>query len=342
MYQHYFRLTRYPFSLALEPDLLLATEAHKEALATLAYAITARKGFVLLTGEVGTGKSTVIRSVLRTLVTSYGEKFRFCLVVNPRLSGDDLLDFVLTSFGERDLPPGKSQRLVRFQQFLLHARKAGQICAMVIDEAQQVSPEVLEEIRLWTNFETSECKLLQIVLAGQTELDDTLNRPEMRQLKQRVAFRATLRHLVPADVRTYIEHRWTRCGGELPTPFTPQATDAVVYWSNGVPRLINSLCDNALLIAFATMTREVTAREVNEAAADLNLHASGVPPAERVDAPPQMPAEAPDRGMERGPETALVRSAAAASNGHAPTFAAVTDNNVLRRWVLRLRPGRAK
>jgi general secretion pathway protein A len=263
--------------------------------------------------------------------------------VNPRLSGDDLLDFVLTSFGERDLPPAKSQRLMRFQQMLLHARKAGQICAIVIDEAQQVPPEVLEEIRLWTNFETSECKLLQIVLAGQTELDDTLNQPGMRQLKQRVAFRATLSHLVPADVRTYIEHRWTRCGGQLPTPFTAQAFEAVAYWSGGIPRLINSLCDNALLLAFATMTREVTARDVNEAAADLNLGADGMPPLEEADAVPEHPAqEPPDKDLICSTEPALAQSAGAVSNGHAPTFAAVSDNNVLRRWVLRLRPGKSK
>jgi general secretion pathway protein A len=343
MYQNYFRLTRHPFSLALEPDLLLATAAHKEAVATLAYAITAKKGFVLLTGEVGTGKSTVIRSVLRTLVSTYGDAFRFCIIVNPRLSTDDLLDFVLSSFGERDLPAEKSQRLMRFQQLLLHARKAGQICALVIDEAQQMPPDVLEEIRLWTNFETFECKLLQIILAGQTELDDILNQPELRQLKQRVAFRATLSHLAPADVRTYIDHRWTRCGGQLPAPFTPDAIQTIAYWSGGIPRLINVLCDNALLSAFAMATREVTAREVNEAAMDLNLRQSGSPPVEPEDTTGTFPTEAPpDKRIESGPEPALAQRAVAASNGHTPTFAAVEDNNVLRRWALRLRLGRSK
>ena len=214
MYEHYFRLTRPPFSLALEPDFLYPTSEHKEALAALAYAISSQKGFVFLTGEVGTGKSTVIRSVLRTLIDSHGERFRFCLVVNPNLSSDDLLEFVLSNLGAHDLPSGKSQRLMRFQQLLIQARKAGQICALIIDEAQRLSPDLLEEIRLWTNFETSESKLLQIVLAGQTEFEELLNQPQLRQLKQRIAYRARFSPLTPEEVQSYISHRWSKAGGE--------------------------------------------------------------------------------------------------------------------------------
>jgi general secretion pathway protein A len=340
MYEHYFRLTRPPFSLALEPDLLLLTGAHREAMAALTYAITSQKGFVVLTGEIGTGKSTVIRSVLRTLIASYGDRFRFCLVVNPNLSADDLLDFVLSGLGARDLPAAKSQRLIRFQQLLVQGRKAGQICAIIIDEAHRLSPEVLEEVRLWTNFETSECKLLQIVLAGQPELDETLGQPQLRQLKQRIAFRTTLAALAPEDVRTYIEHRWSRAGGEIPTPFTARAVEAVTFWSGGVPRLINAICDNALLTSFAEEIRVVTAREVNEAAADLNLRASGTPPLEQEDAVSGAGAgKIPDEAVPDPDEPAM--AAAVAGTGHPPMFGAVDTDGVLKRWAVRFGLGKS-
>jgi general secretion pathway protein A len=349
MYEHYFRLTRAPFSLALEPDFLLPTAAHKEALAALAYAISSQKGFVVLTGEVGTGKSTVIRSVLRTLVANHGDSFRFSLIVNPNVSADDLLEFVLWGLGVRDIPAGRAQRLIRFQQLLLQAKKANQICAVIIDEAQQLSPEALEEIRLWTNLETSESKLLQVVLAGQTELDETLNRPELRQLKQRIAFRTRFSPMARREVRTYIDHRWNIAGGEPPAPFTPQAIEAVAFWSNGIPRLINTICDNALLTAFAAEAREVTAREVNEAAADLDFRVSGTIPLEPEQAYGRAAAygravkeERVDRREQDAP-TAAVMAAAANGNlpGKTPTFAPIGSEGVFKRWALRLGWGKS-
>jgi type II secretory pathway predicted ATPase ExeA len=268
MYEDYFGLDRSPFSMTPDPDMLFLTEGHREALAGLTYAIVKRKGFVVLEGEAGTGKTTLLRKLLRILPETQAYT---SVVLNPMLSPAELLELLLVNFGIPDPPASKAQRLLVLEKLLRDAGQRGKAPALIVDEAHKLSHEVLEEIRLLTNFETDQSKLLQIVLTGQPELRDTLNRPELWQLKQRVAVRLTILPLTRAEISDYLTHRWTRARGSMPIPFSEEAITLIVKWSKGIPRLINSICDNALLLAFGDSSRMVRAGEILEAAVDLDL-----------------------------------------------------------------------
>jgi general secretion pathway protein A len=268
MYESHFCLQKKPFSMTPDPSFLFQTDNHREALAALVYGVVEEKGFIVLTGSAGTGKTTLISRVLRTIPKDTAV---FSLVLNPTLTGDEFLESALVDFGIEDIPQTKVRRLLRFQQFLMAMRAEGRICVLVVDEAHKLSSDVLEEIRLLTNFENAERKLLQILLAGQPELRDTLNAEALRQLKQRVAVRCELQPLSGAEVAKYMDYRWATAGGAVRAPFEHEAIRVITYVSGGIPRVINALCDNALTLTYATGDGTVKECHAKQAARDLDL-----------------------------------------------------------------------
>ena len=267
MYAPYFGLSREPFSLAPDPRFLYLSERHREALAHLLYGVGGGGGFVLLTGEIGAGKTTVARCFLEQLpphcVVAY--------IFNPRLSVIELLQTVCSEFGLPDLPPGATVKahVDALNTFLLDAHAQGRHALLVIDEAQALDAAVLEQLRLLTNLETTERKLLQIVLIGQPELRTMLAQPGLEQLAQRVIARYHLKSLGAAETRQYVLHRLGVAGPNVAVPFDSRALARLHSLTGGVPRRINLLADRALLGAYSRRQRHVDARMVDKAAAEV-------------------------------------------------------------------------
>ena len=213
MYNQCFGLRKNPFNMTPDPAFLFLTAQHREALVGLTYAILQRKGFVVLTGEAGTGKTTLLSRVLQFLPES---RLQFSVILNPMLTSAEFLEMALLDFGVDHIPSSKAQRLWKLQKLLFEGQSKGKVSALIVDEAHKLSPEVLEEIRLLGNFEEADQKILQIVLVGQPELDDNLNREDLRQLKQRIALRLSIGSLDASDVGQYIRHRWMVAGGSEP------------------------------------------------------------------------------------------------------------------------------
>lgn len=267
MYNRSFGLRRNPFNMTPDPSFLFLTVQHREALVGLTYAIMQRKGFIVLTGEAGTGKTTLLARVLQFIPAS---QVQSSVILNPTLTPAEFLEMALLDFGVTNVPSSKAQRLWMLRNLLLKAREQGRVSALIIDEAHKLSREVLEEIRLLGNFEEADEKFLQIVLIGQNELDEALNREDLRQLKQRIAVRLSIAPLASPEVAQYIRHRWLRAGGNHP-PFSSDAISLIADASHGIPRLINGLCDNALTLAFGEGSSGVETRHVQASAVDLHL-----------------------------------------------------------------------
>jgi len=276
MYEQYFGLRKNPFVMAPDPAFLFLTAAHREALAGLTYAVLSRKGFLVLTGEAGTGKTTLLSTILHSIPAS---RANFSLVLNPMLTPAEFLELALLDFGIPEVPVSKAQRLMLLQQYLVEAHRQGKVSVLIVDEAHKLGPDLLEEIRLLTNFETAEGKLLQIVLAGQSELNALLARQDLRQLKQRIAVRLAIRPLTPAEVEHYLRHRWARAGASADLPFRAEAIEGITRWSQGIPRVVNAICDNALLLAYGAGVSSIGAEQIREAAQDLDLLNGGAPTA---------------------------------------------------------------
>jgi general secretion pathway protein A len=272
MYAQYFGLNRSPFSLSPDPEFLLLTPKHREALGGLLFAVTARKGFLTLTGEAGTGKTTLVKKLLSSTPSSCAQ---FSVVVNPMLNASEFLESVLMDFGVSDVPPSKAMRLSLLQRLLLEADKEGKTSVLVVDEAHLLTSELLEEIRLLSNLETSEHKLLQIILAGQSELNNILDQQAMRHVKQRIAARLDLAPLGEKDVLEYVEKRWIRAGGVGPIPFSESALALVARGSSGIPRVINALCDAVLTNAYGKGSLNIEGGDMLEVLSDMHL----MPPA---------------------------------------------------------------
>src|SRR5713226_7632059 len=238
MYNQFFGLRKEPFGMTPDPAFLFLSAAHREALAGLTYAILSRKGFVVLTGDAGTGKTTLLTRIFQSIPST---RVRFSVVLNPTLTPAEFLELALLDFGITAVPASKAQRLILLQQFLIEASEKKQTAVLVVDEAHKLPPDVLEEIRLLSNFELADAKLLQIVLAGQTELGDVLNRQDLRQLKQRIAVRLSIQPLSRVGVEHYIQHRWQKAGAAKPHPFESEAVDRIAEFSRGIPRLVNVL-----------------------------------------------------------------------------------------------------
>ena len=266
MYESFFHLQKSPFGMNPDPNCLFMTPSHREAFAGLLYGVSQRKGFIVLTGEAGTGKTSLLRALIKS-----SDAAKFSVILTPRLSSDEFLELALLDFGVVDVPQSKSQRIHKLQEVLLELRLQGKAPVLVVDEAHTLNPETLEEIRLLTNFETSEEKLLQIVLAGQNDLAATLNREDLRQLKQRIEVRMDLKPLTSSDVGAYMRHRWMRAGGSEALPFSEQAIALIAKASRGIPRLVNSICDNALLLGYASEEPRIAAGHIHHVLRDLDL-----------------------------------------------------------------------
>jgi general secretion pathway protein A len=272
LYQTHFGLSEAPFNITPDPSFLYLSASHREGLAQLSYGIRARKGFVVLTGEVGTGKTTLIHALLNDLNGSAQTALIFSTIVSPA----DLLRSVCEEFGlvEPKRPLGEiHDYLVSLNEFVLESYRKGENCALIIDESQNLSAEVLESIRLLSNFETSKDKLLQILLVGQPELAVRLNSPELRQLKQRVMLRHHLCALSLQECCEYVSNRLKVAGG-APTIFTPNALESIHSYSGGIPRIVNVLCDNALLTGYALGRKEIDTGIIREVAEDLSITTS--------------------------------------------------------------------
>lgn len=263
MYTEYFGLREPPFSLTPDPNFLFLSARHREALAHLLFGAGQGGGFVQLTGEVGTGKTTLCRSLLDQL----GERVDVALILSPRLSSSELLGSICSELGLSVAAPARSPKeLVDvLNHHLLKTHAAGRNTVVIIDEAQNLSPDVLEQVRLLTNLETTKQKLLQVILVGQPELRELLARSDLRQLAQRITARYHLKPLNRAETAAYIRHRLA-VSGAWRTLFTPSAQARVHRVSGGVPRLINAVCDRALLGAYAREEPCVGPRLVRRAA----------------------------------------------------------------------------
>jgi type II secretory pathway predicted ATPase ExeA len=275
MYKSFFGLRENPFNVSPDPRYLFNTPHTDEALACLTYGIQSRKGFVLLTGEVGTGKTTLTNKLLEWLKV---RRVSTAFVFNSQMSVLEFLDYIMADFGIRCDSQSKSQILQRLYGWLLERYRAGETAVLIVDEAQNLSDELLEEIRLMTNLETASEKLLQIVLVGQPELEQKLKQANLRQLRQRITLRAKTRALSLAETESYITQRLS-IAGTMRTGIFPRCTvDLIQQYSGGIPRVINLICEHCLVHAFAEGAHEVSAAIVEMVAQDLDLVTCDVDP----------------------------------------------------------------
>ncbi len=277
MYKAHFHLSRNPFDLTPDPNCFVPTPRHNEALAALYYGVRRHKGFVVVTGEVGTGKTLLLRCLLRLLENS--KDVAYAYLFNSRLSPTDFLQYVLSDFGMPASGRNKCELLLDLSNFLVERGSKQMTTVLIVDEAHDLSADTLEELRLLSNLETTEDKLIQIILVGQPELDKKLDSNELRQLKQRIALRAQLGALTAQQTKEYIEQRLRIAGADPNAPpiFSPEAVDSVYAYSRGYPRLINTICENALIGAYARQLSLVTPGIVDDVAGEFRLEPALVP-----------------------------------------------------------------
>ncbi len=282
MYKAFFKLTRNPFELTPDPAFLFSTKRHNEALAALYYGVRRHKGFVVVTGEVGTGKTLLLRCLLGLLQQS--KDIAYAYLFNSRLSSTEFLQYVVSDFGLAASGKNKAELLLQLSQFLVSRGSQKLTTVLIVDEAHHLSADILEEVRLLTNLETAEDKLLQIVLVGQPELDEKLDSVGLRQLKQRISLRARLDPLDWNETKGYIDRRLqiARTGSPAEELFSEQALMAVFRQSRGFPRLINTICENALISAYARQMPTVTAEIIEDVAREFRLDVVHVPGAKEI------------------------------------------------------------
>ena len=273
MYKRFFGLKENPFNVNPDPRYLFLTRHAEEALACLTYGVGNRKGFTLLTGEVGTGKTTLLNKLLDHL---HRQRVSTAFVFNPRLNVSQFLDFMMADFGipYDGLSPrtAKSQILLRLNQWLLERYRAGETAVLIIDEAQNLTPQVLEEIRLLTNLETSTEKLLQIILCGQPELELKLNQAGLRQLRQRITLRCKTHALTQEETEGYVAERMRIAGAVDAGIFSPETLERVHYYSRGIPRIINLLCEHALISGYVDQNKVISCETIENVAREFQLH----------------------------------------------------------------------
>jgi type II secretory pathway predicted ATPase ExeA len=268
MYQKFFGLRESPFNVNPDPRYLYLTRQIQESLAGLTYGIQNRKGFILLTGEVGTGKTTLLNRLLDWL---RGQRVATAYIFNSRLDVNQLFDFIMAEFEIPCETREKSLVLMRLNQWLLERYRAGETAVLIVDEAQNLSNEVLEEIRLLTNLETSTEKLLQIVLTGQSELEEKLKLPQLRQLRQRITLRCRTAPLSLEETFGYIAERLRIAGANGEPIFSKESIQAVHHYSHGIPRVVNLLCEHSLINAYVDSLRPVPSHMVEEVAREFQL-----------------------------------------------------------------------
>lgn len=268
MYNVYFGFRQSPFSLSPDPRFLYRSKHHEEALANLIYGVQSRKGFIVMTGEVGTGK-TMMLECMRDFLS--GQLIEFAYIFNSRINPHQFFEMVAYDLNLNCNRQSKTEVLFALNELLVQQASLGRTVVLVVDEAHNLEWDVLEEIRLLGNLENRQGKLLQIVLAGQPEFDRMLDAPNLRQLKQRIVLRTNLRHFTEAETLEYIELRLARAGMEENRVFPADLMREVFVRTQGIPRLINSVCDNLLLTAFALEQRSCTMQMLDEVSADMRL-----------------------------------------------------------------------
>lgn len=271
MYKAFFHLKRNPFDLTPDPTCFVPTVRHNEALAALYYGVRRHKGFVVVTGEVGTGKTLLLRCLLRLLEESKDVSYAY--LFNSRLSPVEFLQYILADFGMPVSGKNKGELLFELGQYLVERHALKMTTVLVIDEAHLLSEDLLEEVRLLSNLETYDDKLLQIVLVGQPELDHKLDSVNLRPLKQRIALRTQLLPMTLDEVSRYVEQRLQIASAEpkAPSLFPPQTVAKIHRYSRGFPRLINSICENALIAAYAKQVWEVSPEMIDSIARELRI-----------------------------------------------------------------------
>jgi len=276
MYESYYGLRENPFNVTPDPQYVYFGANQREALAQLLYGVQEKKGFIVLTGEVGTGKTTLVHYLLDKL--NHGStQTKTAFLFNPKLTVNDFIEYILKDLGVNVQGGSKGDHLHLLHESLINCYKKGERVVLIIDEAQGLNPSLLEEIRLLSNLETSKSKLLQIILVGQPELDKTLSQRGFRQLRQRVNMRYHLPPLLEKETKDYIEKR-IRISGGKESIFTKRAIKEIYLRSKGIPRLINILCDNALLSGYAGEQKTVDKKIIKEAAKDLHLESKWFQP----------------------------------------------------------------
>jgi type II secretory pathway predicted ATPase ExeA len=268
MYKEFFGLRANPFNVNPDPRYLFLTRHTEEALACLTYGIQSRKGFVLLTGEVGTGKTTLINKLLEWLRL---QQVATAFIFNSRMNVSQFLDYMMADFGIPCDSRAKSQILLRLYNWLLDRYRAGETAVLIVDEAQSLSDEVLEEIRMLTNLETFTEKLLQIVLVGQPELEQKLKQPQLRQLRQRLTLRAKTHPLTLDETKAYVQQRLRIAGSNGQQIFEPEALVSIHRYASGIPRVINLLCEHCLVSAFVDQQKIIGPAAVDGVARDFDL-----------------------------------------------------------------------
>jgi len=266
MYLKHFGFEQKPFNITPNPEFMFLSSTHKEVFAHLLYGIQNHSGFIEVTGEVGTGKTTVLRTLFKQLDE---EIYRLALIFNPRLNAVELLQSINREFGVNAETTSLSELQNHLNDYLLTENRAGRTVVLVVDEAQNLSPEVLEQIRLLSNLETETDKLIQIILVGQPELDEMLNRSELRQLRQRITVSYRLEVMPGEDALRYIQHRLSVAGQSRQDLFTPDALKLILKRSGGNPRLTNVLCDRCLLVCFSENSSQVSDKHVRQAQREL-------------------------------------------------------------------------
>ncbi|MGA2769787.1 MAG: AAA family ATPase [Bryobacteraceae bacterium] len=275
MYKAFFGFTKSPFNMSPDPAFLFRSVQHEEALANLIYGVQSRKGFIVLTGEVGTGKTTMLEC-LRDFLNA--QQIAFASLFNSRLTVAQFFELLAYDLDLRCNRLSKTETLLSLNNMLLERANVGRTTVLIVDEAHNLEWDVLEEIRLLGNLENRKGKLLQIVIAGQEELDRKLDAPEFRQLKQRISLRCALRGFDLDETVAYVNSRMARAGLKDQTVIPPQLLEEIHYRAQGIPRVINAICDNLLLTAFAMESRVATLEMLDEVTADMRLEYPGQRP----------------------------------------------------------------
>jgi len=265
MYLDYFGLTQAPFDISPNPRFLFHSAKHREAINHLMYGIRGRKGFVQLTGEVGAGKTTLCRALLEQL----DDRYSTALILNPVMNPEELVRAIAAEFSLNVTGRDRLETIATINEHLLHQAQNGRECVLIIDEAQDLTDDLLEQVRLLSNIELDDRKLLQIVLLGQPELRDRLNNPCLRQLRQRITVRYHLAPLTRTEVNQYVQHRLELAGSDGTAHFTQPAFWRIFHYSGGIPRLVNAVCDKSLLAGFVEQTERINYRMVNRAIREL-------------------------------------------------------------------------
>lgn len=272
MYKAYFGLTESPFNLSPDPEFLYRSPQHEEALANLIYGVRSRKGFIVLAGEVGTGKTTMLEC-LRDYLDS--QRIEFAFIFNSRLTPDQFFEMIAYDFDLHCDRKSKTEVLFALNALLIQQTERGRTCVLIVDEAHNLEWDVLEEIRLLGNLENRQGKLLQIILSGQPELDRKLDAPNLRQLKQRIVLRCALNPLTVEESTAYIQTRLARAGMPNQRVFSQELMEEIHKRSRGIPRIINAICDNLLVTCFAMEQRVATVAMLDEVSRDMRLEWPG-------------------------------------------------------------------